>query len=141
MALICDTGPLFAAIDRADEDHAACAKLLATSTEALVVPAPVVVELEWLVSSRLGQHVFDAFLADVDEGRVRIADLTRGDYVRVRELCTQYSDLPLGFADAAVLALVERLNEVKLATLDQRHFRIVRPRHTSSLLLLPVLAS
>lgn len=137
MALICDTGPLYAAIDRADEDHAACAQLLATSAEVLVVPAPVVVELEWLVSSRLGPHAFDAFLADVDEGRLRIADLAHADYARVRELCAQYADLPLGFVDAAVLTLVERLGEVKLATLDQRHFRIVRPRHTRTLSLLP----
>lgn len=65
MALVCDTGPLYAAIDRADEDHAACAHLFGTSRETLVVPAPLVVELEWLVSSRLGPNAFDAFLADI----------------------------------------------------------------------------
>ena len=140
MALICDTGPLYAAIDRADEDHAACAQLLATTAEVLIVPAPVVVELDWLVSSRLGPAVFDAFLADIDDGRVRIVDLTRGDYARVRQLCAQYADLPLGFVDAAVMAVTERLGEVKLATLDHRHFQVVRPRHTSSLALLPVLS-
>lgn len=137
MALICDTGPLYAAIDRADEDHAACAQLLARASEQLVVPAPVVVELDWLVSSRLGPVAFDAFLADVEDGRVRVVDLARTDYPRVRELCTRYADLPLGFVDAAVLAVVERFGETKLATLDQRHFRIVRPRHVASLLLLP----
>lgn len=63
--------------------------------------------------------------------------LVTADYSRVRELCTQYNDFPLGFVDAAVVAITERLGELKLATLDHRHFRVVRPRHTASLTLLP----
>ena len=43
----------------------------------------------------------------------------------------------IGFVDAAVLALVERLNEPKLATLDRRHFGLLRPRHVDALHLLP----
>lgn len=39
--------------------------------------------------------------------------------------------------DAAVLAIVERLNEPKLATLDRRHFTLTRPRHIEALTLLP----
>jgi len=39
--------------------------------------------------------------------------------------------------DAAVLAIVERLGEPKLATLDRRHFGMLRPRHVESLILLP----
>ena len=39
--------------------------------------------------------------------------------------------------DAAVLAIVERLNEPKLATLDRRHFGMMRPRHVAGLTLLP----
>ena len=137
MALICDTGPLYAAIDEAERDHAACAALLELRNEPLIVPAPVVVELDWLVSSRLQPGAFDAFLADIEEGTVRVLELTRADYARVRQLCAQYADLPLGFADAAVVAVVERMREPKLATLDHRHFRIVRPRHVSALTLLP----
>jgi hypothetical protein len=43
----------------------------------------------------------------------------------------------VGFVDAAVLALVERLREPKLATLDRRHFAAMRPRHVQALTLLP----
>jgi predicted nucleic acid-binding protein len=45
--------------------------------------------------------------------------------------------LSLGFVDAAVVAVVERLGERKLATLDHRHFGSVRPRHADALTLLP----
>lgn len=124
-------------MDEADRDHAACAGLLAGSREMLIVPAPVAVELDWLAGKRLGRTAFDACLADVEDGRVHIADLSRADYGRVRELCSHYADLPLGFVDAAVLTIVERLRELKLATLDHRHFRTVRPPHTASLILLP----
>ncbi len=43
----------------------------------------------------------------------------------------------VGFVDAAVLVIVERLNESKLATLDRRHFGLLRPRHMDALELLP----
>jgi hypothetical protein len=137
MALICDTGPLYAAMDRADTDHDTCKQLLSDSSELLLVPAPVVVELEWLTSSRLGLLPFSSFLADVEADLLRIVDLIRADYVRVGELLTRYADLQLGFVDAAVIAIVERLNEHKLATLDHRHFATIRPKHTDAIELLP----
>ncbi|HEX9380243.1 MAG TPA: PIN domain-containing protein [Gaiellaceae bacterium] len=137
MALICDTGPLYAAMDRADADHEACAKLLADANEALLVPAPVVVELDWLAGNRLGPGPFSAFLADVEAESITIVELARADYARARELLERYRDLGLGFVDAAVVAVVERLGERKLATLDHRHFGTVRPRHADSLTLLP----
>jgi predicted nucleic acid-binding protein len=137
VALICDTGPLYAAIDQADQDDAACAELLTSNLEPLLVPSPVIVELDWLVGSRLGPAILQPFLADIEAGAIRVVDLTRQDYARVHELCARYADLPLGFVDAAVLAVVERLGELKLATLDHRHFRVVQPRHTRSLVLMP----
>lgn len=137
MALICDTGPLYAAMDRADDDHRACADLLTGTNEEIFVPAPVVVELDWLATKRLGGEPFRAFLADVEGGGIVIIDLVRQDVARVRELLGRYADLRLGFVDAAVLAVVERLGETKLATLDRRHFTAMRPRHVDALELVP----
>jgi predicted nucleic acid-binding protein len=137
VALICDTGPLYAAMDRADADHRTCAELLAGANEQLVVPAPVVVELDWLSGSRLGPEPFAAFLADVEDGAIAVVDLVRPDYTRVRDLLANSADLKLGFVDAAVVAIVERLEEHKLATLDRRHFGTIRPRHVETLDLLP----
>jgi uncharacterized protein len=48
-----------------------------------------------------------------------------------------YADADIGFVDAAVLASTERLAEPKLATLDRRHFGLLRPRHVDALTLLP----
>jgi len=77
--------------------------------------------------------MFDSII----EGAFSVEELQPIDYLRVRELCDRYSDADIGFVDAAVMAIVERLNETKLATLDRRHFGLIRPRHVDSLRLLP----
>ena len=138
MALILDTGPLYAALDRSDADHAACRRLLESASEPLVVPAPVLVEVEYWTQRRLGAGAFLALLDDIDVGAFVVEDLTAADYRRVRELCDRYADADIGFVDAAVLAVTERLAEPKLATLDRRHFGMLRPRHVDALALLPL---
>jgi uncharacterized protein len=137
MALICDTGPLYASIDRSDKDHGVCAKLLLDADEELLVPAPVLVELEWLVSSRLGAAVFDSVFESIEDGTLLVEPILEADYARARQLCRRYEELKLGLVDAAVLAVTERLGEPKVATLDHRHFSVVKLRHVKALQLLP----
>lgn len=49
----------------------------------------------------------------------------------------QYADFPLGGVDASVIAVAERFGTDRIATLDRRHFSVVRAKHTPSLTLLP----
>ena len=119
------------------EGDARCRDFLADATETIVVPAPVVVELEWMTPIRVGREEFDDFLSDVDTGGVRIEPLNAEDYARIRVLLRQYADFPLGLVDASVVAICERLGERRVATLDHRHFSAIRPAHTRSLRLLP----
>ncbi len=137
MALILDTGPLYAALDRRDADHRACRRLIEEANEPLIVPAPVLVEVDYWVRKWLHAGALVAFLDDIAAGAYLVEDLLPEDYRRVRELCDRYVDSDIGFVDAAVLATVERLNETKLATLDHRHFGLLRPRHVDALTLLP----
>jgi hypothetical protein len=137
VALILDTGPLYASLDRSDGDHAACRRLIETVDEPLVIPAPVLVEVDYWIHARLHPGVLVALLDDIVAGAYRVEELRPEDYRRVRELCDRYADADIGFVDAAVLALVERLNEPKLATLDHRHFGTMRPRHVEALRLVP----
>ena len=137
MALILDTGPLYASLDRSDQDHVACRALIEGADEPLVIPAPVLVEVDYWIHQRLTPGALVALLDDVASGAYRVADLEPADYPRVRELCDRYADADIGFVDAAVFALVERLGEPKLATLDRRHFTLLRPRHRDSLEILP----
>ena len=59
------------------------------------------------------------------------------DWPRIAELVDQYGDFPLGGADASIVALAERLDIETVVTLDDRHFRAVRPRHRTAFRLLP----
>jgi uncharacterized protein len=136
VALVLDTGPLLASLDRDDPDHAACALLL-HGREPMVVPEPVLAELDyWCVAKRLGDG-FDQVLRDVQRHVLAVERVVEDDLVRILELRADYRDLRVGYVDAAVLAIVERLGERKLATLDRRHFAVMRPRHVAALELLP----
>lgn len=137
MALVLDTGPLLAGLDAADPDHERCAALLTKAEEDLVVPALVLGELDYWCHERLDSGVWLAFLDDLLAGVYRAEPPTGDDLTRCRALQEQYADLRVGVVDASVLALVERLGEGKLATLDHRHFTVLRPTHVEALRLLP----
>lgn len=137
MALVLDTGPLFASLDRSDADHRACRHLIETAAEPLIVPSPVLVELDYWIHQRLHPGVLLALLDDIVDGAYLVENLHAHDYRRARDICDRYADADIGFVDAAVLAIVERLNERKLATLDRRHFSLLRPVHVDAILLLP----
>lgn len=137
MALVLDTGPLLAALDRADPDHAACAALVGDADQDLIVPALVLGELDYWCQRRLAPEVWVAFLEDLLAGAYRFEAPTKQDLARSLELQRAYRDMPIGVVDTTVLALVERLGEPKLATLDHRHFAALRPAHVDALRLLP----
>jgi hypothetical protein len=137
VALILDTGPLIASFDRDEVAHGACRDLIRQTDELRVVPAPVLPEIDYLVRRRFGAGPVVAFFRDIESGSYVVEDLVAEDYPRVRDLMDRYADLGVGFVDAAVLAIVERFGETKLATLDRRHFSVMRPRHVEALELLP----
>ena len=137
MALVFDTGPLLALLDADDPAHRRCVSLIENTDETLVVVAPTLVEVDYWIRKRLQPDVWSILVEDIAAGAYRLAHLTSDDLIRVAELERAYADLNLGMVDAAVIATCERLRETKVATLDQRHFRVVRPRHCDHLTLLP----
>jgi predicted nucleic acid-binding protein len=77
------------------------------------------------------------FLDALADGDFQLTELVEADVRRAAELVRTYGDLPLGTTDATVIALAERMGITEIATLDRRHFTVVRPAHTSVLALLP----
>ncbi len=135
MTTLFDTGPLVAALDRSDKHHARCAALLESLDGPLLIPTTVIVEVCWLVEER--PDIEAAFLESVAAGEFEHVTLTAADLARMAELVRTYASLPLGAVDASVIALAERLKLTDVATLDWRHFTVVRPKHISALNLLP----
>jgi len=135
LALILDTGPLVALIDRSDPDHERCRELINAAEDGRIVPVCTLVEIEYQLRPWPGG--FTGLMDDIKAGRLDVHVPDHGEVARAAALVEEYADLPFGFVDASVLACVERLRETKLATLDRRHFNVVRPAHVSHLQLLP----
>ena len=135
--LIVDTGPLYAYVDARDAAHAACVELLQTTAEPLIVPALAIAEAAYLIGTRLGAESEARFVGDLAAGAFWVDAPRPADWLRIAELIARYRDLPLGTIDGSVIAAAERLNITTIATLDRKHFSIVRPNHAPAFDLLP----
>jgi hypothetical protein len=135
--LIVDAGPLYAAAARRDKHHERSVELLSTTPRPLLVPALVVTEVSYLLADRLGPHAELAFARSLAEAELVVEPVLDSDWGRIADLTEEYLDMPLGMVDASIVALAERRGLDVLATLDQRHFRAVRPRHVEAFTLVP----
>ena len=135
MALVLDANVLYSILDRSQPRHLDCVRLIEESNEPLLIPTAVMAEVDYFISQRLHVGVLIALLHDVEIGNFAFTDVLPEDQDRITELVSAYDDI--GFVDAAVMAIVERLQEPKLATLDHRHFSKIHPRHVDYLTLLP----
>jgi predicted nucleic acid-binding protein len=124
-------------VDADDAHHVACRELLETHPGPLVVPTLVVTEVAYLIGTQLGWEPEARFLGDIASGVLTLEPVHPVDALRMVELVVRYHDLPLGTVDASVIAAAERLDVTDVATVDRRHFSVVRPRHTSAFALLP----
>lgn len=137
MSLVLDTGPILALLDADDPAHTDCVAMVERTAEDLVVPAATLVEVDYWCRKLLGIDAWKAFIEDLHTGAYRLVELDAAGYQRAAELEAAYDDLGLGLVDAAVISTCELLGETKVATLDRRHFSVVRPRHCQALMLLP----
>jgi predicted nucleic acid-binding protein len=138
--ILVDTGPIVAAALTRDTHHRACVDLFTAAHlagEVLAVPSPVVTEACYLLAREAGARAEAAFLDSLGHGDLRVVDLEPADWHRSAELVLRYADMPLGAVDASVLAVAERLGLAEIATVDRRHFTVVRPRHLFAFTLLP----
>jgi predicted nucleic acid-binding protein len=117
-----DTSGVLALVNRSDPDHASAREALGQAGQPHVVPAGILAEICYLLEARM-PTVVDAFLGDLESGAFTL-DCGDQDIGRVRELVERYADLPLGCADATVIACAER-NGGLVLTLDRRDFGVV----------------
>jgi predicted nucleic acid-binding protein len=114
-----------------------CLTLLERHTGPLLVPQLVVAEVAYLLETRLGPDAEIRFLGDLAAGNLIPESVHARDWIRIAELVARYRDLPLGTVDASVVAAAERLDVTQIATLDRKHFTVVRPAHTPAFEILP----
>ncbi|MHB8618492.1 MAG: PIN domain-containing protein [Chloroflexota bacterium] len=118
-----DTSAILVLLNRQDPDFQAVHGALMNGRAPYLVPAGIVGELAYMVSARFGEITLDKMLADVEGGFFAL-DCGAEDLPRIRALIRRYGNLPLGYADAAVIACAER-NGGSVLSVDRRDFSIV----------------
>jgi predicted nucleic acid-binding protein len=122
VSVLLDTGIVYAYYDRSDDWHKRARAVVQAAARGLVLPAPVIPEVDYLLGQRIGAAGRRAFFAGLVGGHYLVADVPRQAYPRIAAIDEQFADLSLGFVDAAIVALAERLRITQVATTDRRHF-------------------
>ncbi len=103
----------------------------------MLLPTLVVTEVAYFIGSRLGAEAETHFIGDIAAGLLVVQPVAASDWLRIAELVWTYRQMSLGTVDASTITLAERLRERQIATLDRRHFGVVRPAHLQRFELLP----
>lgn len=135
--IILDSSGVYAFKDESADEHVAIRRVLESDPGPFVISPFVLAEVDYLISSRLGQTAEREVLEDVANGAYELAEFGPDDVVTAMELIDRYADLSIGLADASVSVLAARYRTTRLLTLDERDFRPMRPLYGTSFVLLP----
>jgi predicted nucleic acid-binding protein len=135
--ILVDTGILYAMADIDDAWHESVKAFLLDTTDTLFVPITVLPEICYLLNTHLSRESERKLIASIIQGELKIEGLRNEDFSRSHQLLESYSDMNIGFVDASVVAIAERLKIHRILTTDRKHFSVIRPRHCQTFDLLP----
>jgi hypothetical protein len=134
-AVLVDTGPLVALLDRSDSHHAEVVGTLRGLRDRLVTVWPVLAEAMYLLA--FSWRAQRALWEMLETGALGLLPLDEGDVPALKGLMEKYRDLPMNLADAALVRVADREGIRRVLTLDQRDFRVYRLPRKGSFTLLP----
>ena len=111
MAVVADSGAVYAIYDRRDAFHAGGRAAIETERDRIFLPSPILGEIDYLLRVRLGNRALLKFLTDIQEGAFTVESLTLADFRRCALSIAKYQDLDLGLCDASVVAVAERIRK------------------------------
>ncbi|KXS91548.1 PilT protein domain-containing protein [Microcystis aeruginosa NIES-88] len=133
---ISDTGFVVALLNQSDIKHSDVVAIY-QNYQQILLPQTVLAEVAYLVGRSAGVSTVAAFLKGLSASRFHLIPLSETDVIRVSEILEEYKDSRIDFVDATVMEIAERLKITLILTLDQRDFRLFRPKHCQSLEILP----
>jgi len=138
LTLLIDAGPLVGLAEAGEPNRERILDVMHAEPGALVIPAPVTAEVDYLLGRHFGRPARRAFLRDLAAGRFTVACLEGEDHARVAELDARYEALDLRLADCAIVVLAQRHQTTRILTFDERHFRAVTPLAGGAFTILPL---
>lgn len=125
--IVLDTSGLLAAIDSEQRQHDRARGALELDEGPFLLSPFVLAEIDYLLSTRVGVEAELLLLDEVTEGAYRLEPFDGDDVRQARRLIDRYEDLRIGLADASIVVLAARAKTTRILTLDDRHFRAIRP--------------
>lgn len=135
--IVLDTSGLLAAIDSKQRDHERARQVLESDDGPFLLSPFVLAELDYLLSTRVGLEAELMLLEEVAEGAYRLEGFDNEDVRAAHRLTERYRDLKIGLTDASIVVLAGKARTNRILTLDERHFRSVRPLWGRAFRLLP----
>jgi predicted nucleic acid-binding protein len=136
--ILLDTSGLLSAIDASQRYHAECVAALSKASPPLLLSPFVLAELDYLLSRHVGGVAQTALLDEVARGAYQLEPFDANDVAAAKDVLARYPKLQIGLADASLVVLAERHRTRDILTLDERHFRALRPRGRKGFRLLPL---
>lgn len=135
--MIVDTSALIAFFDRSEPAHGAVSEALLAYPDALVISPYVLAEVDYLVATRHGLSVELAVLDELSGGAWELAAINTDDLRSAREVIGRYGDQAIGLTEASLVVLAERHRTRTIATLDHRHFQVLRTSTGEAFTIVP----
>lgn len=123
-----DAGPLVAVLNRNDDYYAECVRLFRALSRPFYTTLPVLGEAMYLLGKRVGWSAQEGLWKLVLHGDLLLEHPSPSELVHMSELMSKYSDRPMDFADASLVALAERLSLTRIFTVDRSDFSTYRLR-------------
>ncbi|MGM0366875.1 MAG: type II toxin-antitoxin system VapC family toxin [Actinomycetota bacterium] len=127
MQVIIDTSCVVGLIDKSCRKHKEISSIVCNDSNEIIIPSPVIPEACYMLNKKFGTEVEIKFIDEIVKANLGVEMLKFQDILRIPEIIKKYLSLDIGFVDAALTAISERVGVNKLLTLDNRHFNTVTP--------------
>jgi uncharacterized protein len=135
--IVLDTSGLLAALDADQRHHAPAREVLTADPGPLLLSPFVLAELDYLLRDRVGPRAELALLEEVAGGSYDLVPFGVDEVAAAAQLVGRYGELRIGLADASIAVIAAAAKTTRLLTLDERHFRALRPLWGEAFTLLP----
>jgi predicted nucleic acid-binding protein len=135
--ILADTSGLIAALFPDQRHHEACAKVIREAKQPLIMSPFVLAEANYLITKYAGVETELTFLEEIEKRAYTLARFDADDMASARQIIDKYRALNVGLADASTVVIAERYMLRDILTLDERHFRAMRPGTRKSFRILP----
>ena len=135
--IVLDTSILLAFLWAPDQAHERAVELLNDEQGPFIVSPYVVAELDYLLLKKGGVGLELAAIEELSDGAYELPVIGAADLISCHSVLSSYREHSIGITDASLVVLADRYGTNRIATLDRRHFSILRSLSGQSFSLFP----